>query len=116
MNTAIMNSALALALSASVVTISHIPSAFAAAPYLAGPSIMGLHESAVFNGGNFPPNVALRLIVNYPDKTQYKQVILPDGEGSLSYQVALTTPGRYTLVIRNAAGALLKSVSFVVSK
>ncbi len=89
MNSAIINNALALALSASVLTISHVPPAFAAAPYLAGPSIIGLHERAVFNGGNFPPNVALRLIVNYPDKTQYKQVILPDSEGSLSYQVRL---------------------------
>jgi hypothetical protein len=116
MNTAIINSTLALVFTGGVLSAMHAPDASAADPYLSGPSIMGVQERAVFTGGNFPPNVALRLIVNYPDKTQYKQVVLADGAGSLSYQVALTTAGRYTLVVRDMAGKLLKSTSFSVSQ
>ncbi len=116
MNTAIKNSALAVVLAGGVLATLHAPDSWAADPYLSGPSVMGIQERAVFAGGNFPPNVALRMIVNYPDKTQFKQVVLADGAGSLNYQVALTTAGRYTLVVRDLAGKLLKSTAFVVSQ
>ena len=114
MNATIKNGLLALCLA--LGASSYAPVASAADPYLGGPSIMGSHESAVFRGGNFPPNAGLRLIVVYPDRSQHTQVVFSREDGTLDYQVTLTKAGSYSLAVQDGLGRVLKSVSFTVSQ
>ena len=116
MNTAIKNRLLTLFLAVGVLTVSQVPSAFAAGPYLGGPSIIGRHEQAVFNGGNYAPNSVVRMVVAYPDNSQHSQVLLVGNDGTLKYEVPLAAAGNYTLTVQDEKGKVLKSVIFAVTQ
>jgi hypothetical protein len=88
--------------------------AFAAAPYLAGPSVVYAGESAVFRGGNFASQDFVNVSTGAPDGASSSKAVATDPSGEVSIEVTPTVAGVYTLTVTDAQGASLVSVSFLV--
>lgn len=88
--------------------------AFAASPYLAGPSVVNAGESAVFRGGNFAAQDFVNVSTSAPDGAPSSKAVATDPSGEVSIEVTPTVAGVYTLTVTDAQGTGLVSVNFIV--
>ena len=81
--------------------------AFAAQPWISGPSTANENQPLVVTGGNLSPNSTLSLQIIYPDGMVTSQIVAVDGEGQLKLDYPLGTPGGYTVKVYDTAGTLI---------
>ena len=95
---------------AAVVLVGH---AWAAGPWLAGPSILTIAERGTFSGGGFAPAASVQVRTQDPTGNQSVVQVQAGADGSLVIEVAPAVEGLHTLSVLDSAGAVLTSASFL---
>lgn len=83
---------------------------------LAGPSMVNLSSSAVFQGRGLAPNSAVSVAVTAPNGVESHFSAVADASGQLSYSVAPASAGKYALKLLDSSGRLLSSTNFFVTQ
>lgn len=83
---------------------------------LAGPSMVNLSSSAVFQGSGLAPNSAVSVAITAPNGAESHFSAVADASGQLSYRVAPGSTGKYALKLLDSGGRLLSSTNFYVTQ
>jgi hypothetical protein len=88
--------------------------AWAAGPYLGGPSILKVSQVGKFSGGNLTPVTAVKVLTKAPGRAELAQHVLVAANGKITYSVTPTVTGTHGLRIVDSAGKELASTQFIV--
>jgi hypothetical protein len=87
--------------------------AWAAGPYLGGPSIMKVSQVGKFSGGNLTPVTAVKVLSKAPGGAELAQHVLVAANGKITYSVTPTVSGLHSLRIVDSAGKQLAATQFI---
>lgn len=90
--------------------------AAAATPFLNGPSLIGRGETAVVSGGNFPPGIAITVMVTQPDGTTTGHSAVVGADGSVRHDLRAGLPGKYRVRVTDSSGRALATATVGFSR
>ncbi len=86
----------------------------AAAPSLAGPSLVQASKGAVFEGRGYKPNTSVSIALVAPNGVETQLTVMVNGEGNVSYRLPGGAAGQYKLSVLDSSGKALASTNFMV--
>ncbi len=98
---------------AGIAVLALASSAWAAAPYFSGPSIVKVAAPTVYTGRGFAPNAAVTVIITTPqdgNAASYGAVAGPDG--TLSYEVRPRVAGPHLVTVTDSGGRTIVTLNF----
>lgn len=87
--------------------------AIAAEPFIAGPSVVPASETAAFSGGGFTPDATIQVRLSDPNGAQAVKTERVGQDGRLSFVVAASGSGAYTVAVTDLGGVVLASAAFI---
>lgn len=105
---------LALALVALPLLCSAQLTAKAAAPSLAGPSMVQASKGALFEGRGYKPNTSVSIALRAPSGVETQLSVMVSAEGTVSYRLPGAAAGQHKLSVLDSSGKALASTNFIV--